>query len=317
MAAPGHGKTFTVVDLPVGQGIVAKDGSFACHVLDSQGSPDLSCHLGTLTDATVGTYNFQLSDHTLTAGASEGEVKTSLTEHEPRVTGSLWANGKQSTPVLRLTSPNEFFALSGSHVVCTTTEISGVFSLACGVSSPQENAYFQVKSYMLTFNSSKLVVARVTAPNTYTGIQTDIQPRTASPVIDRCLLGTWVEVGEQDAFTLDGTVITLHGSAGGQLHFSDAGVETESYAHALPLIGTLDGKELRLITTGTTTYHDSTSGDRLIFHSVDYAHSSESATYAGAPIGLTPRKLPPSDTFTCTRTTLTESGEGYASRFTR
>jgi hypothetical protein len=138
-----------------------------------------------------------------------------------------------------------------------------------------------------------------------------------APALSTCLVGSWTETGETELFTVGRADVTLSGDGGRTIDFSAAGDELVSYAHARPLTGRLEGKEVEVIATGTASYVVSTSGDKLLFKSADYTHEHDSASWGSARLVLGKGSVPAPETITCSKTKLTESSSGYAASFTR
>ena len=310
----------TVYVVPVGETIVLKGTSIVCHVETSGGEPDLLCVKGTLAQPVNNSARWEISDATAklwTAGTDT--VSISSTHAEPAVSGATFVAVSRA-PTTDLVSTALDFAVGSTHILCRTATAGKPhpgFGIECGVSSVAQSLQFAKNSYVLFGNDSAAQLAQV-EPGGLLADATVDQPN-AAPVatINSCLVGQWTETGETDEIEEDGTEITLSGGRGRRLAFTAAGTETADYTHSAPLVGTYEGRQLRLTTTGTVTFEDSTSGSRLTFRSADYAGSTETATYGGAPVELGRRTTPPPDTYACTSTTLTESANGYDARFTR
>jgi hypothetical protein len=138
-----------------------------------------------------------------------------------------------------------------------------------------------------------------------------------SPMLSRCLVGTWREVGETDVVGIAGGLMTLRGDAGRVLTIGKAGTERLDYSHATPLLGTYRATKYKIVLRGSILLGFTVNGDRVKFVKSDYSHFVETFTSEGKTQLVPMSGLPRTVTVNCGIHTLAQTSLGYHGTFTR
>ncbi len=153
------------------------------------------------------------------------------------------------------------------------------------------------------------------------GSSTPSAPATSAAsgtgALDPCLVGTWMDRGESDTLSYEGTPVKMDGLVGKTVTVSPGGTETVSFARAAPLQGSVGSSTYTVTESGTITGLVSSGGGVLTFSDVNYTAFSETATLAAATT-FPPQPPPPTpDRYTCSATTMSLSGAGLHATFSR
>ena len=185
--------------------------------------------------------------------------------------------------------------------------VIGLLLGACSQSSPRSSASGSAPAPMAP-----------TTPTTPTTSATSVTSVTSGTgALSRCLVGTWIDRGESDTLSYEGTSVAMVGLAGTTVTFSPNGAETVKFAGAVPLRGSVDGSTYAVTERGTISALASSSAGIVSFADVNYTDFSETATLGAATVSP-PEPAPPTpDHYTCSATTMSLSGDGAHATFTR
>jgi hypothetical protein len=135
-------------------------------------------------------------------------------------------------------------------------------------------------------------------------------PSPSPPIGDACLAGRWVDQRESapTAWTFNGTVVPVVGLAGFVLTLNQDGTGTADWSNSQPLIGTYQGRQLKIVVRGAWTFHGvvgdgssfSATGDKGTFTAQFFLGGTRESTFS-ANVGFG------QETYVCTASTLTTS----------
>lgn len=140
---------------------------------------------------------------------------------------------------------------------------------------------------------------------------------SSTGALDACLVGTWIDRGESDTLSYNGTPLVMNGLVGKTVTFSPSDTETVSFSRATPLQGSVGGSIYVVTERGTISAIVSSNANVLSLSDVNYTNFTETATLGGTTTSPPEPPPPTPDRYTCNSTTMSLTGVGSHSTFRR
>lgn len=159
-------------------------------------------------------------------------------------------------------------------------------------------------------DTSSLTPVRSTRSAIVTSPTPITTPATQSPIVDRCLVGTW-RATVTYAYDSSGRQGSLSGGAGTLLTIDADGTETYDYSLSQPVQGVVEGHHIVYVLRGYGTVHVMARGGRIVESDADHSHVGAAVSIDGAAPFSAPPEWTSASTYACSSAVLRLDKDEY------